>query len=390
MEKTIQLIASVFLFIGTVILIYFMFKSGSDGFTINFNDPTDYETTGLFGDYIGGVVGTLFAFSGTLLIYLSLKLQVKENSKNKIENHFFEMLRIHRENIDELNYSKQSMGRLVTFENRHVISEIFNEFNECYREIGKFSNSKKIDDYLQEDFTVSLKNIAKNNCINIDVIEMAHIDLAYSIVFYGLEEEGESIIRSMFRHKFNEHYFFRLLFFLKIKPKKSNTKRYNKWKEVRSLKLKKLRGLIDELYDNRKNLRNNSLSISAQELELFSNYEKYYGGHQFRLGHYYRHLYQSFKFINNQKSLTEEERYNYGKMYRAQLSTYEQSLLFVNSISSIGMKWEYASENNLEDKPSNLITTFQLIKNVPGDQISGIRFRKYYPKIKYESSEMPH
>lgn len=117
-------------------------------------------------------------------------------------------------------------------------------------------------------------------------------------------------------------------------------------------------------------------------------YEKYYGGHQFRLGHYFRHLFQSYKYLDNTPWLDIERRYVYGKMLRAQLSTYEQALLLVNSLSSIGMKWELSPEMSNDNKnQQRLITKYNLIKNLPGEQLFGIRYKDYYPNVNYETDE---
>lgn len=77
-------------------------------------------------------------------------------------------------------------------------------------------------------------------------------------------------------------------------------------------------------------------------------------------------------------------------MLRAQISTYEQALLFINSVSHLGMRWEYLPDRHTfskKIKTNKLITKYHLIKNLPGDHFYGIGFKKYYPKIKYESSE---
>ena len=75
-------------------------------------------------------------------------------------------------------------------------------------------------------------------------------------------------------------------------------------------------------------------------------------------------------------------------MFRAQLSTYEQALLLVNSISGIGMKWEYTPELvNNSKLYSRLITKYNLIKNLPGDHLFGIYYKVYYPKVVYETDE---
>ena len=58
-------------------------------------------------------------------------------------------------------------------------------------------------------------------------------------------------------------------------------------------------------------------------------------GHQSRLGHYYRHLYQTVCYVDSQdeKYISNIEKYKYMKILRAQLSTHEEALLFLNSLS---------------------------------------------------------
>ena len=65
---------------------------------------------------------------------------------------------------------------------------------------------------------------------------------------------------------------------------------------------------------------------------------KLFEGHQSRLGHYFRHLYQTVKFVDEQASilLSYKEKYSYIKVLRAQLSTQEQAFLFYNSLSDMG------------------------------------------------------
>ncbi|MBK6283686.1 MAG: hypothetical protein IPF54_14470 [Draconibacterium sp.] len=76
----------------------------------------------------------------------------------------------------------------------------------------------------------------------------------------------------------------------------------------------------------------------------FSNYpidddrsiEFYYfpfDGHVNLLGHYYRHLFQTAKYITEQDMLSDKEQYGYIKTLRAQLTNFEQLLLYYNSIA---------------------------------------------------------
>lgn len=99
----------------------------------------------------------------------------------------------------------------------------------------------------------------------------------------------------------------------------------------------------------------------------------YYAGHQVRLGHYYRHLFQTVKFIDRSPFLTPKQKYEYVKTLRAQLTQYELSIFFINSLS-IGEEWE----------KNNYITNYKFIKNLPPNFIAEINPKDYYDKFKYE------
>ncbi|WP_024993699.1 putative phage abortive infection protein [Phocaeicola paurosaccharolyticus] len=82
------------------------------------------------------------------------------------------------------------------------------------------------------------------------------------------------------------------------------------------------------------------------------------------LGHYFRHLYQTIQFIAKEEDFKENDKYNYAKMVRAQLSDFEQALLYYNSLSVMGQNWiKPIGKNNI--KEMCLIARFRLIKNMP-------------------------
>lgn len=225
--KAIQTTAILLLVAGCIILITFLNKSAIDGYSISNSLKTDFQVTGQFGDFVGGVVGTFFALSGTLLIYLNFKEQTKENKRSAFEASFFEMIRLYRSNVSELKYQKYSSAGESTLENRQVLREIFKEFEECYKEVRKFSNSSDPLFYLNIKHARKLIAIKKIINPNINLIEMAAIDLAFIIVFYGLSSEGEQIIKSQINGKYNPDYYFKLLFYIKLKPKHSNKLRFS-------------------------------------------------------------------------------------------------------------------------------------------------------------------
>lgn len=114
-------------------------------------------------------------------------------------------------------------------------------------------------------------------------------------------------------------------------------------------------------------------------------------GNQVLLGHYYRHLFQTVKFIDGQAMLSQDEKYDYAKMLRAQLSTDEQALLFLNSLSPLGKEWRMERRDNI-----SYMNKYRLIKNIPseyfsknlfGPEIPIISPKQFYPDIKFEYEE---
>ena len=114
-----------------------------------------------------------------------------------------------------------------------------------------------------------------------------------------------------------------------------------------------------------------SVSISRTSQKYRNNY-----GHQSELGHYYRHLYQLVNFVHNCTFLTENEKYDFVKTVRAQLSTYELVIFYFNTFTRFANPW---IENNL-------VMTYKLIKNIPPGFCLGYDPRVQFPMV-YEWQE---
>jgi hypothetical protein len=210
MTKFIKILSVAFVIIGLVTLLYFLGKSAIDGYSVSLDTRTNFEVTGQFGDFVGGVIGTFFALTGTFLIFLTFQEQAKENKRAAFESVFFEMIRLHRENVSELRYKKILSNEDERYENRQVMRVIFQEFIECYTEVKKFSNSKNPHDYITPKYLEHLKNVISKNSPKANPIELARIDIAYCMIFYGLGNEGEMAVRKLFQNKYNPDYYFKL------------------------------------------------------------------------------------------------------------------------------------------------------------------------------------
>lgn len=79
-EKTASNSIIIGFIISLIMLLFFIFK-GSYEFT--FKDNISEEKIGQFGDFIGGVIGTLFSLVGVILFYIALKEQREDFKTNQ-------------------------------------------------------------------------------------------------------------------------------------------------------------------------------------------------------------------------------------------------------------------------------------------------------------------
>ncbi|PKQ64101.1 hypothetical protein BZG01_15065 [Labilibaculum manganireducens] len=128
-------------------------------------------------------------------------------------------------------------------------------------------------------------------------------------------------------------------------------------------------------------LKTKILSNSTVINNINNGFVKFFGGQQYQLGHYFRHLYQAVNYIDSQSSFlfSKDEKYEYIKTLRAQMSNYEQALLFINSLTIMGRDWEYSNKDG-----KCLISEYNLIKNLPKKFIPNMQPQDYYPDVDFE------
>lgn len=93
---------------------------------------------------------------------------------------------------------------------------------------------------------------------------------------------------------------------------------------------------------------------------------------------YFRNMYNAVKLIDNSSLFSDDEKKNYIKILRSQLSNAELYILFFNIISRFGKKWI----------DNNYITKYQLIQNLPSKYCDGYYPKDYFPNIKFEGEEL--
>jgi len=295
----------------------------------------DFRETGPIGDTIGGIMGPFIAIAAALLTFfafwvqyqanvqqreqfsLSLKKQKEESlAQEKIwrierfENRFYELLKLHRANVDEMNIANKLHGR-------KCFVQMFYELKYCWIKVNDVINAtpqKEKDDY----------NYHKMNVF----------EFVYKIFFFGIGFNSEKQLM----YSFNQP---QMHLFKECKP------------------------VLNEIQDRFEKLRTENPVDSMQVLDVpltgiaddrtfeISYYP--FDGHVNRLGHYYRHLFQTATYVVEQPDelLDYDMKYSYIKTLRAQLSNHEQLLLYYNSLAWFDEEWR------------EILTTYRFIKNLP-------------------------
>lgn len=114
---------------------------------------------------------------------------------------------------------------------------------------------------------------------------------------------------------------------------------------------------LDEVYDRNKKDNNDSLEYVNAVYKNFSNQ------YSQDLGHYFRYLYNIFKFIDESNA---DDKKLYTNIVRAQLSDYELLLLFYNSLSP-----EYS-------RFLTYINRYSLLNNLKNDKLMSEVHQKFY------------
>lgn len=241
----------------------------------------DREAAANLGSFVGGYIGSLFALTGVVLLYTTLRTQRESTEKQSFETRYFELLKMHRDNVAEAG--------LKSTQGRRLFVLLIREWR-CILPI--------------------VREVAETTSTRLTKEQVAHI--AYYCLFYGTGPNSSRMLRkalSVFHEAF-----------------------------IANLEAK---------------LSDDELKQKTQKERRFE--YKPFEGHQSRLGHYFRHLYQTVMYVDQQRIAI--DKYEYVKTIRAQLSTHEQALLLINSRTPVGNSWW----------TQRLIVKYRLVQNLPED-----------------------
>ena len=353
-----KFLLSAFVFLALLTGIAWLFIKASGGFSWEY--PILPEYWSFYGSFIGG-----------FLLIFTLLYQIRVFRKQQIEAKFFELIKYYRDNLLEMKsrnpfYYRDRNGRDVDEEfiyGRRVMKTIFEQYLVGRKLAKQILDGKKQPenessgfDRIVKAYTAYKWDHVPDKTVWQEQYQISEI--AYLITFWGIPKDIDIELSKCLSKIIHEDQVIKLLEIVKSIP------------------------ALFECGMNAKSLmimltgKDNPIKVRSP-----SGLVTFFGGHQYHLGHYFRHFYQAVKYIDSQPwwLLGGIEKYEYIKTLRAQLSNYEQALLFINSLTELGRKWEYENPSK-----SELISKYNLIKNLPEYFIPDMKPQYYYPKVDFE------
>lgn len=291
---------------------------------------SEISDKGAIGDAFGGILSPIIGIIAVILTFMAFYIQYELNNEQRsqfkkqnddilierFESRYFELIRLHRENVTEQNIQNIITGRKVFttyyFELRYIY--ILLEYN--------YDNNNSSSSFPVEKLT----------------------NIAYLIFFFGIGHVTDKVFEHLSKTLKDEPFFFKTI--ERLKREKADYR-----KTISQIEIALTRpGMQMPKLENLEITNKGRTAIFIQVYEPFT-------GHGTKIGHYYRHLFQTVKYVDSQdeKLFSHENKYNYLKILRAQLSNFEQVLFYYNSISVLGTDWI-----NL-----GFINNYHLITNLP-------------------------
>ena len=282
------------------------------------------------GDSIGGLISPSLGLAGVLLTFAAFYIQYKANEIQRnnfyiqqFESKFFDLLKIHRENVSEMELHNKKQ--------RNTFVILRAEFQDIYKIVKKHTTD--LDDQYNK----------------------IRADITYLFLFFGIGVTTSPLVKELM----------------------------NKY-EIGSI-ITDIDAELDTVQ------RSGTLNTEYLKRYNYGHIDyRPFNGHQIRLAHYFRHLYQTVEFVESQKSLTDDQKIFYIKTLRAQLGTHETALFFYNSISSLGKAWRKPQCLQKETNDYiDLVTKYEIIKSLPPKHFTFDLDPKYfYPSINFEWDEI--
>ena len=308
--------------------------------TFSENSGTIGDTFGMMNPFIA-IAAAVITFAAFSVQYEANQEMRNDNKKQQIINRFYEMLRIHRDNVNNLEWiNKIQYTKEINVKDKMVnplTNNKVNDFEPTIEPDDKFIQKKgrQIFFYYIIEFNIAYTLFS---IFHPELKTEDKIKKAYHMLYRGLHEDI---------------FDFETLYTIKKAIKTSNDiLEYNsimkKIMEKFSFSTEEKDKAITAL---------NSLFFHREFYALRPPFENHTG----ELDNYFRHLFLTVKTIakEDDKILPKKKKRDLLRILRAQLTEAEQMLLLYNWLSGEGYKWESNATNG-----NHFFTQYRMIHNI--------------------------
>lgn len=310
------------------------------------------QNYGIVGDTVGGILNPVVAIGAGFLTFMAFLIQYEANKQvqkqfkiQQFESQFYEMLRLYKENVSEM--------KIVGYEpiiERSVEKDVTNTIVSTTETItvgNRLTEGRKVFVTMSTEFIACYELLKLyNSAWNLNFTPNIILKLAYDFFFFGADSDivGLKLIESEITENFR-------------------------------IELNKIR----KLHKNSSGVKNRIAGIDGEVIKIYIKYYPF-SGHENRLGHYYRHLYATVKYVvqNEKKGLFNYEKSReYLKILRSQMSNDEQLMLYYNYIVGYGKDWEN----------EGFLSKYRMLHNLPINKVKytekpRIHFRRFIESLK--------
>ncbi len=262
-EKTSKLL----LFFGIMLLItgivIFVWNE-----TFTFNTKINSEKVSHFGDYVGGIIGSIWSLAGVILFYIALTEQREDIKINR--NTLNIQVETLKQQIKEFELQREELSET---------RKVFKEQSETLK-IQRFENT-----------LFQLINL--------------HHEIIDKLIFHNPIDNKISVKREVFTEF--------------VKTLEELVCMNNKIKSIEN-------GNIVYVSEPPKNMKQAYQNLIKAYSGFYFNYTNQL------LSHYFRNIYHIFKFIHKTKLIKKENKQFYASLVRAQLASNELTLILYNSL----------------------------------------------------------
>lgn len=281
-------------------------------------DEVDAAKIGQFGDFIGGVVGSIWALAGFILFYVALNKQKEDLEINR----------------DALKSQIEAMS--LQTEEFKAQKEELEETRKTYIEQNKTQNLQRFENTFFNMLSLHHQIV---DSIDLDYVDFMVRGSEYNHLLTLIDEKVWSgkdnyESRDVFKKTYEHLYCLIKLDYIKVVDSQSLTPKLNNPLEY---------DFLSKLNFEQSKLEHNSIEFVSHFNSIYNFiYEKV----NTDFGHYFRNLYRLIKMIDEQTFDEEsvendfKKKYYYTSIVRAQLSDFELSWLFFNCLFEYGEKFK--------------------------------------------------